>query len=139
MRRKKGVENVFPSEYEEYSEELWYPTHHEEEIQNANRVLRDFVSEMEANRVPKATLDDIKAATDTLGIYAGYPADAAYMEEFFSLRMAASYRTTASVVKRFSADMNQLIEARRAESARLAAASKAGPRRRTITDDDVPF
>lgn len=130
---------MFPSEYEEYSGELWDPTHHEEEIQNANRVLHEFVSEMAANRVPKATLDDVKAAAETLGIYAGYPADASYMEEFLSLRMAASYRTTASVVERFSADMNQLIEARRAEAARLAAASKAGARDVTITDDDVPF
>lgn len=137
---------VFPSPYEVHTGEVFDPTEHAAEIDEANRVLRGFLADMAANRVPDATLETIQRASVILGLYAGYPADACYMEEFLCSPSAASYRATASVLKEFLEQMNALIEARHAESAKLAA-DTSNNSARAATDsfvvesdnDDVPF
>ena len=104
---------VFPSEYEEYDGQVFDPRQHQQEIADANRVLNGFLEDMDANRVPVATLKEVRIAAGTIGLYAGYPLEACNMETFLDSKQAgSSYRKTASILKDFVGEMDVLIQAR---------------------------
>ena len=135
---------VFPSEYEEYAGQVLDPRLYQQEIADANRVLESFLEDMNDNRLPIATLKEIRIAAGTIGLYAGYPLDACNMETFLDSEQAgSSYRKTASILKDFVEEMNALIQARMkaAQAAEYLVANSANPTvtARTVNEDDIPF
>lgn len=130
---------VLPSSFEEYTGEVWDPTDHENEIKEANQVLYEFITDMGANRVPTATLDILQSASETLGLYAGYPEDTCLIIDFLHITGGKSYRDTAAILKEYLEQMNSLIEARRAKSVKLAVEPATNPCSESQADDDIPF
>ena len=114
-----------PSPYEEHTGEIADPASHVAEIEHANSILYGFLSDMTANRAPTSTLQAIRDASSTLGLFAGYPTEAAYMEDFLWSPQGASYRMIATFLRGFVEEMNGLIDVRRAQSAHLGAASRS--------------
>jgi len=130
---------VLPSSYEEYSGEVFDPTNYEDEIKDANQVLNKFITDMDENRVPTATIDTLQSATDALGLYAGYPEETCNMFDFLDISGAKSYRDTAAILKDYLKQMNSLIDARRAKSTKLSDDSPTNPCIESKVNDDVPF
>jgi hypothetical protein len=137
---------VIPSPIEEHLGQVWDPRQHQEEIEESNRVLRQFIEDMDAGRVPDATMGHIRTAAASLGEFAGYPSEACNMESFLdSAEASSSYRTTVSILKVFVDEMNTLILARMNHS-KLAASEAPNSvsgnttsRHTSISDDDMPF
>ena len=128
-----------PSEYEEYSGEIFDPTLHLTEIEQANAVLANFVSAMAQNRVPAATLSDIETAVCTLGKYAGYSTEALQVEMFLGSKLAANYRTTSNVLQGFIQTINEEISERLEISAKQRHSKLAQRTTPSVSDDDLPF
>ena len=144
QRLKVKSTMVFPSENEEYTGQVFDPRQYQQEIAGANRVLKGFLDDMDANRVPIATLKEVRIAACTIGLYAGYPLDACNIETFLDSEEAgSSYRKTASILKGFVGEMNALIQAR-LKAAEAAEAHVPNPNiptvtSRTVNEDDIPF
>jgi hypothetical protein len=104
----------YPSEYEIFSGETFNPLDGEKEIDQANCVINSFVNDMESGRVPSAIMSDLVKATYILGLYAGYPLEAAHMEEYIKkdTDKAVSYNEIAKNIKLWSTEMNSLINKR---------------------------
>lgn len=135
---------VFPSEFEEYSGQAFDPRQYQQEIADANRVLKGFLDDMDANRVPIATLKELRIATGTIGLYAGYTLDACNMESFLDSEEAgSSYRNTASILKGYVGEMNALIQARMkaAQAAEAPVPNSDNPTvtSGTVSGHDIPF
>lgn len=135
---------VFPSEVEKHFGEVFDPRKYQQEIADANRVLKDFLDDMDANRVPIATLKEVRMAAGTIGLYAGYPRDAGNMESFLDSEQAgSSYRKTASILKDFVGEMNALIQARmkaaQAVEDFIANSDNHTATSRIVNEDDIPF
>jgi len=103
---------VIPSEYEEYSGEIFDPKDAMDKIEQANFVIYSFINDMKEGRRPEADLDSIASATDVLGLYAGYPLEAANMEGYIKSDLAVSYKEVAGILSKWSSEMNALIQAR---------------------------
>lgn len=135
---------VFPSEVEKHFGEVFDPRQYQQEIADANRVLKGFLDDMDANRVPIATLKEVRMAAGAIGLYAGYPLEACNMETFLDSEQAgSSYRKTASILKNFVGEMNALIQARMkaAQAAEDFIANSDNPMAtsRMVNEDDIPF
>ena len=128
-----------PSEYEEYSGEIFDPTLHSAEIEQANAVLTNFVSAMAQNSVPVATLGDIEASVSILGKYAGYSTEAHRMEMFLESKFAANYRTTSNVLLGFIQTINKEIGERLEISAKEKNPQFDQPAAPRVSDEDIPF
>jgi hypothetical protein len=136
---------VFPSPFEEHIGQVWDPRPNQNQIAEAKNTLHQFLSDMDASRVPIATLTQVNAAVEVLGKFAGYPSEAHHMEMFLESKEAASYRTTATVLKGFAEEMEVLILAR-VEAAQMAErlgttsgrpAEHSG--KHPISEDELPF
>ena len=137
---------VIPSPIEDHLGQVWDPRQHLDEIAESNRVLKQFLEDMDAKRLPSATLDHVRAAAGTLGLYAGYPSEACHVETFLdSPEASSSYRTTASVLKGFMEEMNSLILARMKSTQVTASAAPdslspaSRPGVSPAHEDDIPF
>jgi len=119
--------------------EVYDPTENEIEIGEATRVLNEFIIDMEENRVPKVTLDELSSASENLGLYAGYPEETAHIISFLDISGGESYRKTASILKEYLNEMNSLIEARKSKSIELTTESGAKSQPKSQIDCDIPF
>jgi len=134
----------FPSEYEEDAGQVFDPRLYQQEIIDANQVLEGFLEDMDDNRLPIATLKEVRIAASTIGLYAGYTVEAFKMEEFLDSELAgSSYRKTASILRSFVGEMNALIQARMkaAQAAEDLVANSDNPKVTSIAvnEDDIPF
>lgn len=135
---------VFPSEFEEHTGQVFDPLLHQQEITDANQVLEGFLKDMDENRLPIATLQEVRMAAGTIGLYAGYPVDACNMESFLDSDLAgSSYRETALILKKFVIYMNVLIQTRMtlSQAAKDFVENSNSPivASRVVNDDDIPF
>ena len=128
-----------PSEYEEYIGEIFDPSLHLREIDQANTILVEFVSALSQNKAPVATLSDIGAAVSTLGKYAGYSTEAHQMELFLESTLAANYRTTSKVLQGFIRTINQEINERLELSAKKESLKSVELQKSRVPDEDIPF
>lgn len=103
---------VIPSSIEEHLGQVWDPKNAKDEIGNVNNVIDEFIESMRQGRVPKSGIDQIAEATDILGLYAGYPGEAADFEGYIKSDIAVSYQEVAGILQGFAAEMNVLIETR---------------------------
>lgn len=128
---------ALPSSYEKHFGETRDPTEHLAEIDGAKRILLGFVDDMDAKRIPTATLDLLGTAADILCSYAGYPHDAMLFADYLtSSHAATSYRHTASLVKDYLAEISDVIDARLAMAVRSNAQILSN---QNLADDDLPF
>lgn len=132
----KKEDRALPSSYEAHFGETRDPTGHTEEIDGAKRVLRDFIEDMDGNRVPTATLDLLGTAVDTLCTYAGCPHGAMMFAEYLTSPYATSYRHTAALLKDYLVEISEVIDSRFAIAARRAASTQPN---QNLIDDDLPF
>ncbi|TXR51411.1 hypothetical protein [Reinekea thalattae] len=103
---------VIPSEYEKYSGEVFDPIDALDEIEKANAHINKFIEDMRSGNNPETNLDSLSLATDVLGLYAGYPSEAANMEGYIKSELAVSYIEVADLLIEWSAKMNALIKSR---------------------------
>ena len=103
---------LIPSETEKHLGETWDPKDGLIKINEANKVILSFISSMSENQVPNVGIQEIINATDVLGLYAGYPSEAASMEGYIKTDVVLSYREVASILEGFSDNMNSLIKQR---------------------------
>lgn len=103
---------VIPSEIERHQGEVWDPKDGLLEIEYSNKVIQSFISDMNGKKVPSITIAEIVKATDILGLYAGYPSEAASMESYIKTDEVLSYREVMLVLEGFSFNMNALIDKR---------------------------
>ena len=135
---------IFPSELEEFTGQIFDPLLHQQEITDANQVIEGFLKDMDENRLPIATLQEVRMAAGNIGLYAGYPVDACHMESFLGSYLAgSSYRKTALILKEFVIDMNVLIQTRMtlSQAAKDFVTNSDNPivASRVVNNDDIPF
>ncbi len=121
---------TIPSEFEKYSGGIFDPADALDEIEKANAQINKFIDDMKVGRNPQLDLDSIAAATDLLGLYAGYPSEAANMEGYIKSDMAVSYKEIASMLEGWSIEINALIDARIKHRAKS---------QKNDSSSDVPF
>lgn len=126
---------VIPSEYEKHSGEVFNPRSAMNAIDDANNTINAFMEDMRSGRRPKVDLKRIAEATDILGLYAGYPSEAADMEGYIKSDIAISYQEIARILSPWTAEMNSLIQARL-----NASQPKDSFKRNDVSpEDDIPF
>lgn len=136
MTRKQRIveEPVLPTEIEAHFGEVKDPRGHEEEIENAERILQRFCLD-----ISTVSLRQVQSAASVLGNYAGYPKEAYIFESYLDSDLTqASYRTVAEHLPLFMTKMLRRIEARK----HLLFESEKSNRVRPFSmglHDDLPF
>jgi len=95
---------------------------------------------MDANRIPNSNIKEVISATDTIGLYAGYPKEACDMETYIKSENTHSYREIAAILKGFVDEMNELI-VKRLEFSQLQNSKQEtiSGKEANLENHDVPF
>ena len=138
-KKSQVPDPILPTPMEEHDGEIIDPRGHEEKIGLAVATLSNFAKDMVEGRLPTSTLTQVREAVETLGHFAGYPADAHRLGFYLESEYApSSYSEVASLVGPYTEDMASRIRTRIAmlNAPTPGSPTKSGPEEK---DDDCPF